>query len=102
MAFAAIDATTSHLRPWMPWATIPPASLDSRIAWLRTCRGEFALGKDFVLGIFDRSENEVGSDRPLEHRYRDADLPRGAGDRPGRSTTYSPFHVDPQNLDGVP
>ncbi len=56
---AAVDSNTSHLRPWMPWAPLEPASLESRIAWTRQCRGEFDLGKDFVYGIFDPEEREV-------------------------------------------
>ncbi len=56
---AAVDGCTSHLRPWMPWATLEPAPLESRIQWLRKCRGEFDLGRDFVYGIFDPAETEV-------------------------------------------
>jgi RimJ/RimL family protein N-acetyltransferase len=55
----AADSSTSHLRPWMPWATIEPTPLESRIQYLRKCRGEFDLGKDFTYGIFDREEKEV-------------------------------------------
>jgi RimJ/RimL family protein N-acetyltransferase len=52
---AAIEANLEHLRPWMPWAMGDPVSLDARIEWLRRCRGEFDLGRDFVYGIFDAS-----------------------------------------------
>jgi len=53
---AAIEANLEHLRPWMPWAMSEPISLDARIEWLRKCRGEFDLGRDFVYGIFDPAE----------------------------------------------
>ena len=55
----AVDRNVDHLRPWMPWAAREPASLDTRVAWLRKCRGEFDLGIDFVYGIFDPEEKEV-------------------------------------------
>jgi RimJ/RimL family protein N-acetyltransferase len=56
---AAVDSSASHLRPWMPWATLEPEPLESRIQWIRKCRGEFDLGRDFVYGIFDLAETEV-------------------------------------------
>ena len=55
----AIDSCTSHLRPWMPWATIEPAPLETRTQFLRQCRGKFDLGIDFTYGIFDKNEKEV-------------------------------------------
>jgi RimJ/RimL family protein N-acetyltransferase len=56
---AAVDSCTSHLRPWMPWATLEPEPLESRIQWIRKCRGEFDLSRDFVYGIFDPAGTEV-------------------------------------------
>jgi RimJ/RimL family protein N-acetyltransferase len=56
---AAVDRNVDHLRPWMPWAAKEPTSLEARVEWLRTCRGEFDLGTDFVYGIFDPEEKEV-------------------------------------------
>lgn len=56
---AAVDASTLHLRPWMPWATLEPAPLEQRLQWIRACRSEFDSGKDFVYGIFDSQEREV-------------------------------------------
>lgn len=56
---AAVDASTMHLRPWMPWATLEPTSLEKRLQWIRQCRGEFDFGKDFVYGIFDPDGTEV-------------------------------------------
>ena len=55
----AVDSCTAHLRPWMPWATLEPEPLENRIQWLRKCRGEFDLGKDYVYGVFDPAETEV-------------------------------------------
>lgn len=56
---AAIDASLDHLRPWMPWASHEPTDLAAKIALLRTFRGKFDLGQDFVYGIFDRDERLV-------------------------------------------
>ena len=55
----AVDASLDHLRPWMPWALAEPQSLDEKVALLRTFRGRFDLGQDYVLGIFSRDESEV-------------------------------------------
>jgi hypothetical protein len=49
-----------YLRPWLPWVTKEPEPLEARIAWVRRCRAEFDLDKDFVYGIFDK-EQCVGS-----------------------------------------
>jgi RimJ/RimL family protein N-acetyltransferase len=56
---AATDMSVEHLRPWMPWAAQEPTSLDAKVALLRTFRGNFDLGKDFVYGIFNRDESAV-------------------------------------------
>jgi len=55
----AIDTSTSHLRPWMPWATIEPAPLEDRLQYLRQSRGKFDLGQDFHYGVLDKNEKEV-------------------------------------------
>lgn len=56
---AAIDASLDHLRPWMPWAAREPQDLYQKIELLRTFRGHFDLGQDFVFGIFNRDETQV-------------------------------------------
>ncbi len=56
---AAVDASLDHLRPWMPWASHEPTDLAAKVARLRTFRGQFDLGQDFVYGIFDRAETLV-------------------------------------------
>src|SRR5271157_3472112 len=48
-----------YLRPWLPWVTKDPEPIDARIAWLRKCRADFDLDKDFVFSIFDLEEAEV-------------------------------------------
>jgi RimJ/RimL family protein N-acetyltransferase len=65
----AIDSSTSHLRPWMPWATMAPASIDDRLQYLRQSRGKFDLGQDFHYGIFDKNEKEVIGGTGLHTRH---------------------------------
>ena len=56
---AAVDESLEHLRPWMPWAKDEPQELQKKIGLLRSFRGRFDLGQDFVYGIFDREERRV-------------------------------------------
>jgi RimJ/RimL family protein N-acetyltransferase len=55
----AVDSSLDHLRPWMPWAHELPQPLDATVALLRTFRGRFDLGEDFVYGIFDAAEERA-------------------------------------------
>jgi RimJ/RimL family protein N-acetyltransferase len=55
----AIETGLDHLRPWMPWAHEEPKPIAERIDLLRSFRGRFDLGEDFVYGIFHRDEREV-------------------------------------------
>jgi len=69
---AAIDSSLEHLRPWMPWARAEPQPLSKKSALLRRFRGQFDLGTDFVLGIFDSGERDVLGGTGL-HKRRGAD-----------------------------
>ena len=44
----AVAECLDHLRPWMPWAHDEPKPLDEKMELLRTFRGRFDLGEDFV------------------------------------------------------
>ena len=55
----AIDESLEHLRPWMPWATQEPESVEAKAARLRRMRGQFDLGIDYVYGVLDREERAV-------------------------------------------
>ncbi len=68
----AIDSSLEHLRPWMPWARAEPQELSEKVALLRRFRGQFDLGSDFVMGIFDSGEREVLGGTGL-HKRRGAD-----------------------------
>jgi len=55
----AVDASLQELRAFLPWAFDEPQPIDAKVELLRTFRGRFDLGQDFVYGIFDRAEKEV-------------------------------------------
>jgi len=55
----AVKESQEHLKPWMPWASGEIPSLQERIGWLRTCRGNMDLDHDFIYGIFDPEEKRV-------------------------------------------
>ena len=55
----ALDSSLEHLRPWIPWAREEPQPLEEKAKLLRTFRGNFDLGQDFVYGIFSADEAEV-------------------------------------------
>jgi RimJ/RimL family protein N-acetyltransferase len=67
---AAVDSSIDELLPWMPWAQHEPQTLDEKVALLRTFRGRFDLGEDFVYGIFDRDESEAVGGTGLHPRGR--------------------------------
>lgn len=64
----AIDSSIDHLLPWMPWAKNEPQSQEEKVKLLRTFRGRFDLGEDFVYGIFTRDESEVIGGTGLHRR----------------------------------
>lgn len=55
----AIEQSTEHLRPWMPWMREEPRDLDDRIEFLRILRAKFDRDEEFVYGIFDKAEQRV-------------------------------------------
>ena len=55
----AVTESLDHLRPWMPFAANEPIDLPARVELLRTFRGKFDLGEDFIYAIFDRGESRV-------------------------------------------
>lgn len=55
----AVDSSLEHLRRWMPWAWDDPQPLDEKVNLLRTFRGNFDIGTDFVYSVWDRDEQEL-------------------------------------------
>lgn len=74
---AAIDASVDHLVPWMPWAKHEPEELQAKIERLRSFRGRFDLGDDFIYGIFDRGETTVLGGTGLHTRIGEGALEIG-------------------------
>jgi RimJ/RimL family protein N-acetyltransferase len=55
----AVDQSREHLRPWMPWADCEPEALEVVVERLRSFRGRFDLGQDYIYGIFNLEETRV-------------------------------------------
>jgi RimJ/RimL family protein N-acetyltransferase len=55
---SAIDQSLPALRLTMPWAQAEPEPVEAKVERLRQFRGMFDLGKDFLYGVFDRTETE--------------------------------------------
>jgi RimJ/RimL family protein N-acetyltransferase len=64
----AVDSSLDHLREWMPWAHAEPEPLPAKVDLLRTFRGHFDLGQDFVYGIFSADQSEVVGGTGLHRR----------------------------------
>ena len=54
----AVEESLDHLRAWMPWAAHEPITIDERVTWLRTQRGNFDLGAELSMGIFSKDESK--------------------------------------------
>jgi RimJ/RimL family protein N-acetyltransferase len=65
----AVDSSLDHLQPWMPWAENEPQTVEEKIELLRSFRGQFDLGQDFVYGILSRDESEVVGGTGLHTRH---------------------------------
>ena len=67
----AVDSSLEHLRPWMPWAHEEPQTLEQKVQLLRTFRGQFDRGENFVYGVFSADESEVVGGSGLHPRAGD-------------------------------
>ncbi|MDB4976191.1 MAG: acetyltransferase, family [Myxococcaceae bacterium] len=56
---AAIEQSLAHLRPWMSWTLHEPLGFEQRVERMRTNRGHFDLGSDYIYGIFAKDEREL-------------------------------------------
>jgi RimJ/RimL family protein N-acetyltransferase len=56
---AAIEDSSEHLRPWLPWAQEPP-TLDRQLAFLRDARARFDRSEDYVYGVFSATGDVIG------------------------------------------
>ena len=96
----AVDSSLDHLRPWMPWAHAEPQPLPAKVDLLRTFRGQFDLGQEYVYGIFSADESEVVGGTGLHRRSFEGVLEIGywirasrAGDGLGTEATAAVARV---------
>ena len=85
MANDAVDSSLEHLRPWMPWAHEAPLTLEQEVELLRSFRGQFDLGQNFVYGMFSSDETEVVGGTGLHPRVGDGALEIGYWVRASRA-----------------
>jgi RimJ/RimL family protein N-acetyltransferase len=55
----ALDSSLEHLQPFMDWAHEEPQPVEAKAELLRAFRALFDTGASFVMGIFDRAEDQV-------------------------------------------
>jgi RimJ/RimL family protein N-acetyltransferase len=55
----ALDSSLEHLRPFMDWAHEEPQPVEAKADLLRAFRVLFDTGESFIMGIFDRPEDQV-------------------------------------------
>jgi RimJ/RimL family protein N-acetyltransferase len=55
----ALDSSLDHLLPYMVWANEEPQPIEQKADLLRAFRALYDTGESFVMGIFDRSEEQV-------------------------------------------
>jgi len=67
----ALDGSLEHLQPWLPWAHEEPQPLAKKVELLRSFRGMFDRGEDFIYGIFDAEERRVLGGSGLHTRVGD-------------------------------
>ena len=80
----AVDSSIEHLLPWMPWAQFEPQSLEEKVALLRSFRGRFDLGEDFVYGVFAPDGSQVLGGTGLHTRLGEGAFEIGYWIREGR------------------
>ena len=73
----SVQESKEHLLPWMPWAGAEPEDLQKKIDRLRGMRANFDLGKEFVFGIFNKSETKLIGGSGLHRRVGDNALEIG-------------------------
>lgn len=54
----AISQSLRDLRPWMPWAQNEPEELEAKVLRLRQFRAAFDQDREYVYGIFSRTDQQ--------------------------------------------
>jgi len=74
---ASVTENVEHLRPWMPWAHNEPEPIETKEERLRTFRGKFDLGENFIYGIFNPGETRLLGGTGLHPRIGEGGLEIG-------------------------
>lgn len=53
----SVNESREHLRPFMPWASLPPLTIEERVAQIEEWNAKV---DDFTLGIFDGNDRVLG------------------------------------------
>jgi len=77
MLAESVAESVEHLRPWMPWVHSEPELIEVKIQRLKTFRGMFDLGQDYIYGIFNPEETKLLGGTGLHTRLGDSGLEIG-------------------------
>ena len=73
----SVTESLEHLRPWMPWVHNEPEPIEQKVQRLKTFRGTFDLGQDFIYGIFNTDETKLLGGTGLHTRLGENELEIG-------------------------
>ncbi len=77
MLAESITESLEHLRPWMPWVYSEPEPTEEKVKRLKTFRGMFDLGQDFIYGIFNQDDTKLIGGTGLHTRLGESELEIG-------------------------
>lgn len=77
MLAESVTESLDHLRPWMPWVHNEPEPIQEKVQRLKTFRGMFDLGQDYVYGIFNQDDTKLIGGTGLHTRLGESDLEIG-------------------------
>src|SRR3954451_10486471 len=72
----AVNSSLDHLAPWMPWAN-HAVTLDEEVDLLRAFRGQFDRDENWVMGVFDATEERIVGGSGFHPRGGDGSLEIG-------------------------
>jgi RimJ/RimL family protein N-acetyltransferase len=73
----SVAESLEHLRPWMPWVYSEPEPIEEKVQRLKTFRGMFDLGQDFIYGIFNPEGKKLLGGTGLHTRLNENELEIG-------------------------
>jgi RimJ/RimL family protein N-acetyltransferase len=66
----SVDESIAHLKPWMPWVSHEPETLEAKRERLKGFEAKFDAGEDYTFGIFNREETELLGSTGLHNRVQ--------------------------------